>query len=75
MPYLLECANQQPMRNEPRNNDSWKESKPHNNDVSNVKMIVVVISFSYHLPYNPEILKDSKGLVCGPLLGQKIKQV
>ena len=42
------------MRNEPRNNDSWKESKPDNNDVSNVEVIVVLIRFCYYLSYDSE---------------------
>ena len=42
------------MRNEPRNNDSWEESKPDYNDVGNVEVIVVLIRFCYYLSYDSE---------------------
>ena len=49
------------MRNEPRNNDSWKESKPDNNDVSNVEVIIILVRLSYHLTHNPEKTIQKKG--------------
>ena len=47
-----EGPNQDPVGDEPGHDQGWQEGDPDDNDVGDVKMVVILVGLGYHLSYD-----------------------